>query len=118
MDENNNIINLHQLQLKEKFPLQYLEEEKMEWIDRKIKEYPDSMKTHLHLATISSEMYERGISCLDLMQWAESDKSVDLTESFKIKANMQFHKIRGEYRCEKLLMFHFLDLLFIRCEST
>lgn len=52
---------------------------------------------------ISTSIYENGYSSLDVIEWIkQTDK---LNESQKYDIIMYFHKIKAEYRNEKLIMF-------------
>jgi len=55
----------------------------------------------LELMDMASEAYERGISCLNLVEWIQ--KKSNLSELQKATFAMHFEKIKSEYRCEKML---------------
>lgn len=66
---------------------------------------------HSILLDISTIFYEYGLSGLDIIQfikisnwWCEKDI---------IKYTVTFYNIKSEYRCEKLLMFYLLDLIYV-----
>jgi hypothetical protein len=59
------------------------------------------------LIKISTELYENGISCLDLMRFVE--ESGWWEEEFVVKQMMIFYNVKAEYRCEKLLLFYMLN---------
>ena len=63
-------------------------------------------------ALLADEIYEKGYSTLDLVHWVQNDSSLD--EYKKMKTVMQFHKIRCEFKNEKLLLFSLLCSLVIR----
>jgi hypothetical protein len=65
---------------------------------------------HAVLVDAVSAAYEEGLSCIDLMEWIQQSTRWGAKE--KISVKMHFHKIRAEYRCEKLLMMSCLDILF------
>jgi len=56
----------------------------------------------LPLQDLAAKCYEEGLSCLDIIQWLD-ESPLDIIRKTQIK--MEFHKIRGEFRCEKMLMF-------------
>ena len=56
----------------------------------------------LPLQDLAAKCYEEGLSCLDIIQWLD-ESNLDIIRKTQIK--MEFHKIRGEFRCEKMLMF-------------
>jgi len=53
-----------------------------------------------------------GYSCLDLVEWVR--KTGDIDESEKSAIVLCFHKVKSEYRCEKMLMLYLLDYAFLR----
>jgi hypothetical protein len=109
--ENGKIINLHQFDLSKKMNFREHIETKQVWIKNKmeqIRNIPDI--THSHLVDLSSDCYENGISCVDLIEyientdWLENDQVINIV--------LSFYKIKSEYRCEKLLLLYLFDLLF------
>jgi hypothetical protein len=68
----------------------------------------------------ANQLYESGISCLDLIKYLEEDLGVD-TEAKRrltITLNFCFNKIKGEYRCEKMALFYLFDYLFFRSNKS
>lgn len=113
--ENNEVINLHQLTLNKKIDISHLENEKREWIKSKL-EYLDTNTSHEKLAQISSEIYERGYSCMDIMEYVKKENKIWNGEQ-KAKILMCFHKVKSEYRCEKLLCMYMFDYIYKRVYS-
>ena len=62
------------------------------------------------LIDISTELYENGISCLDLMRFVEESGWWD--EESVVQFMMDFYNVKAEYRCEKLLMFYMMNLIW------
>jgi hypothetical protein len=87
------------------------EKEKQQWIENHIyKPNPPSEITHANLVELASRFYENGISCLDLMEFVETSEWWH--GELVIKYQMEFHKIKSEYRCEKLLILYMLDVIY------
>ena len=63
----------------------------------------------------SLELYERGVMCIDMMEYFK--KEVEYNEYEKTKILMYFDKIRTEFRYEKLLMLVMLKYLFFRSKD-
>lgn len=103
------VVNLHQHKIACRFPISDLERENLAWIFAKMRDFMARIETitHLEMMDLVTEFYERGLSCLDLMKWVETTDELDLNEKGEIY--MCFHRIKSEYRCEKLLMFYMLD---------
>ena len=55
---------------------------------------------HILLSQISIDIYEKGYSCMDLLEVIENPQIL-----------MKFHTIKSEFRCEKLLILYMLDLI-------
>ena len=91
MDGNANIINLHQI------IGENLDKTTNEWLD------------------IITNAYEAGYSCIDLIQWIKLTRL--LSDSRRSDVVMYFHKIKAEYRNEKLLMLCILDYMQNSCDN-
>ena len=91
--------------------LEYLNQKMLEMIEMK-------NKNELKLITIneySQELYENGITCLDLIN---NYKTHDLdTEYEKSEVLIIFDKIRSEFRYEKILMLLILKMIFFRSKD-
>ena len=123
-DKEGHIINLHQYHLyRRKFEIINREQEsqeitnpKKEWISNILYDILRTTKyqEHKYLANLSVQLYEKGYSALDIIDWLRnSDKSLFEGRSSKTEIILFFHKIKGEYRCEKLLILFLLDKIFI-----
>ena len=97
-------VNLHKHILSQKYPLEELLNKREEIIMRKLDETFQKSPNSQILSELASEFYERGFSCMDVIGWLEKTELV--CESKKTNVSMVYHKIRREYRCEKLLMFY------------
>jgi Cdc6-like AAA superfamily ATPase len=114
-DENGNVINLHQYNLNKKFDFSEYENSKKQWMDENMKKILDIQDIkHNDLLCLVNSMYENGFSCLDLMDWLKNTTYDNWNELHKSNINMHYQSIKSEFRCEKLLLFHLLDILFFR----
>jgi DNA polymerase III delta prime subunit len=68
---------------------------------------------YIELIDLSSTLYEKGYSGLDIMKYIEHHKEID--ELRKYQMLITFHKIKKEFRNEKLFMLFVLSFLFLRC---
>ena len=68
----------------------------------------------------ANQLYESGISCLDLIKYLEEDLGVETEakQRLTITLNFCFNKIKGEYRCEKMALFYLFDYLFFRSNKS
>lgn len=64
------------------------------------------------LANIANQLYEEGASCLDLVKWIETSPNID--NLIKASSIVCFHKIKSDFRNEKLLILYILDYIFLR----
>jgi hypothetical protein len=64
--------------------------------------------THSELADIANTLYDKGISCMELMEWFKQQGKWN-----SAKVMMCYYKIKSEFRNEKLLMFYMLDFVFL-----
>ena len=99
------------------------DQSKIEWLEEKlailVKDTPgDSNITPNHklLLKLSTQLYENGYSCLDITKWLKTQKMKwnDLEKSNVI---IHFQKIKSEFRCEKMLMFHLLEIICFRSNT-
>lgn len=108
LDEKNEVINLHKHFIEPQHNLE-AENDVFELIDEKMK---NTEKNHVNFIELVEELYNLGISCLDLVKYVKRTESID--EVIKTTACICFDKIRSEFRNEKILMFFVLDYIYIR----
>ena len=115
------IVNLHQYHLEQKFGEDDSKERFSEFITSKMQhcktQFLKNQLSHEYLTTLSLEIYENGYSCLDLMNFIEE---TDYWNQIDHKSNILlcFHKIKLEFRCEKLLILYMLDFMFLRLDTN
>jgi hypothetical protein len=82
--------------------------------------YPSGSAILVWFMKYANQLYESGISCIDLIKYLEEDLGVD-TEAKRrltITLNFCFNKIKGEYRCEKMALFYLFDYMFFRSNKS
>lgn len=107
-DFHHKMLNLHQYNLNKKLKPTNLTNHlfiENSLNDIFINKTPD-LKTYIHL---SNQLYNLGYSCLDIIQYIRKTNYLSNTE--KTDIIFTFYKIKTEFRCEKLLIFHFLCIL-------
>lgn len=107
--QQNKVLVLHQYTLRKKMDISQHEQDKQSFIRRVL--IDNRPKTHVEQIHISTELYEKGISCVDLMTFIE--KSGWWEEELVVKWMMDFYNVKAEFRCEKLLMFYVLNQLIM-----
>jgi len=94
-DANGKIRNLHQMQLDRIYGPDN-NRHRMEWLSSRL---GGGSKTYAEWVDLVTEAYERGISCLDVIEWI---KCSNLPEKHEMV--MRFQNRKAEFRCEKMLM--------------
>jgi len=107
LDLKKGILNLHQTT-----STNFLKKDLTPFLNRKLLE----KYNHVDLITLSTELYDKGISCLDIMSWIKNQEESGLSEYEISRAVLCFDKVRPEYRSEKLLMLYILDYIFLRSD--
>jgi len=90
-------------------------EDFIEWINERISKLDLENANHLIFTQLAGEIYEKGLSCLNLMDWLKTTDMFDDLE--KSAAYMCFDKIKLEFRNEKLLLLYMFDFLFLRSKT-
>ena len=103
--------NLHQHVLEECFPPQDQTGRRASWLKRYINK--TDLTNYDSLITASTKLYERGYSGLDLMSYIEKSA---IPGQRKWLLLLAFHKVKCEFRNEKLLMLFMLNFIFIRSD--
>jgi hypothetical protein len=120
--ENNKIINLHQYSIQRHFNIvitvdqrEFLENMMQHLLEVSLlNSVPDEMD-HNVLVEVATNLYEKGLSCLDLIGWIETCEEIDPLH--KSTYGICYDNIKSEYRCEKLLMLYMLDFIFLRSDK-
>ena len=94
-----NIINLHQMHLSKESS-----DERRELVNQHLQ--MADMSNYSNLVQIVEQMYEAGLSAMDLIEWIRTDPNRNSKDKNRII--MEYHKIKAEYRCEKLLMLYLI----------
>jgi len=105
-------INLHRY--RNEYHFKNAGAERHAWLARTIAAYrkdPSYAKT----IALVEKLYERAYSSLDLSKYIEQQTTLDLRRKYGIL--LCLHKIKKEFRNEKLLLFFMLNFVFIRSDS-
>lgn len=107
------VVNLHKYNIENNMPVRSHYEEVNKQVLHyltKIADVDKSKLTHSLLVDYADEMYTNGLSGIDIMNCVETCGLWDTPQYIEYK--MEFNNIKSEYRCEKLLMFYLLDLIY------
>jgi len=105
---NNNIVNLHMYN-KSHHDIS----KKMIYLKNNIHKYTKSIQK---LTVFSNNLYQKGFSALDILQFIQEQKNIDPEKKYFFL--IYFNKIRREFRNEVLLINIFLYFIFMRNNST
>jgi len=105
------IVNLHQLNIKQHFKFDDIENETNFWVETKMTRFFHIGNTpnHKEMIDLATEFYENGYSCIDLIKWVRTSEK--LSEVQKSQIVICFDEIKSEYRCEKLLLLYMFDFV-------
>jgi DNA polymerase III delta prime subunit len=116
------IINLYKYNLEETFKLKDVKIQRTEWLKKELQKIIIKTKVnHEDLINISTKLYEKGYSGMDLMQLLEKPgtfKLSNLTEEKRYELLFTFNKVRKEFRNEKLLILFILNFTFLSLDYT
>jgi DNA polymerase III delta prime subunit len=112
--EDGEVLNLHKKYIMRNYIIKY-NEDFIEWINERISKLDLENANHLIFTQLAGEIYEKGLSCLNLMDWLKTTDMFDDLE--KSAAYMCFDKIKLEFRNEKLLLLYMFDFLFLRSKT-
>lgn len=103
--------NLHQHMLDGCFPDRKTSKRRAAWLKRYIDKL--EVENYEQLLEVSTALYERGYSGIDVMGYIENRKMDDRR---KFELLLAFHKVKREFRNEKLLMLFMLNFVILRSD--
>jgi len=112
------IVNLHTHSLDQKYSISDILDKKYSYISNKLDicfKQPDYLTTN-NINDLVCHFYEHGFSCLEIIDWINDSPLIN--EENKSELAMKYHKIRREFRCEKMLMFFLLLSIKRFCVKT
>jgi hypothetical protein len=119
---NGNIINLYKFNLAETFKLKEVKTLRADWLKKELNKVASNASLkHGDLLHLSTKLYEKGYSGLDLMQLLEKPNNIKIskfTEEKQYELLFAFNKVRKEFRNEKILIMFILNFLFLSLEHT
>ena len=117
---NGNIINLYKYNLNETFKMKDIQNTRLEWLKKELLKSVNKITNISELIQISTRLYEKGYSGIDIFNLIENPKFMDLliTTEKKYELLIAFNKVRKEFRNEKLLILFILNFLFLSSEIS
>jgi GTPase SAR1 family protein len=117
---NGNIINLYKYNLNETFKMKDIQNTRLEWLKKELLKSVNKITHISELIQISTKLYEKGYSGIDIFTLIENPKFMELliTTEKKYELLIAFNKVRKEFRNEKLLILFILNFLFLSSEIS
>jgi len=117
---NGSIINLYQYNLNEVFHMKDVHIYHLDWLKKELNKYCQKKKNLEELIEISTKLYEKSYSALDIIHLLENHSFLENKISIEKRYEMLlcFHKVRKEFRNEKLLILFILNFVFLSSELS
>ena len=120
---NNNIINLYKFNLGETFNMKDVKTLRTDWLKKELQKMTNDIAkvNHEELIILSTKLYEKGYSGLDLIQLLEKPSNLkipNLTENKRYELLFAFNKIRKEFRNEKIFIMFILNFVFLSLDDS
>ena len=107
--------SLHKVNKENTYGLKELKKNRLTLILEPVLGVSKDLHTYKWFMNLANQLYEDGISCLDIIQYLE--ESLGDTDKM-ICVRFCFEKVKSEFRCEKLLMMYLFDYLFLRSDCN
>jgi DNA polymerase III delta prime subunit len=115
------IINLYQYNLNEIFHMKDVKAHHSDWLKKELIKYSiDKNITLDKLITLCTKLYEKSYSALDIIHLLEHRQFLEnkIKEQKRYEMLLCFHKVRKEFRNEKLLMLFILNFIFLQADFS
>jgi hypothetical protein len=110
-------VNLYTYNINETFKMQELHQKRLEWLIKELHKYTDPNKAEKvqDFVSLSTKLYEKGYSGLDVLTLLENPKCLDsiITLERRYELLVCFHKIKKEIRNEKLILLFIFNFVFL-----
>jgi DNA polymerase III delta prime subunit len=112
---NNVPINLYKYNVERTFNLKSVKQQRLEWLKKEINKTLISPFKIDFLILLSSKLYEKGYSGLDIIELVQNTNFLQDKISFEKKYELliAFNKVKKELRNEKLLIMFMLNFLLL-----
>jgi GTPase SAR1 family protein len=120
---NGSIINLYRFNIGETFKMKDVKTLRTDWLKKELQKLANSNAkiNHEDLITLSTKLYEKGYSGLDLMHLLEKPSNLkihNLTDNKRYELLFAFNKIRKEFRNEKIFIMFILNFVFLSLDDS
>jgi len=113
-------VNLYKYNLNRAFNMKNIKTNKLYFLKKELTKSSIKNKSIENLVSLSSKLYEKSYSSLDILQLLENPKFLDNIIDTKKRYELLicFNRIRSEFRNEKLLMLFILNFVFLSSELS
>ena len=117
---NGTCINIYQYNINKIFNTKDTKLQRQEWLKKELLKYINKNIEPQILMTLCVKLYEKAYSGLDIMNLLENTKFSEeiMTIEKKYELLLAFHRVRKEFRNEKLLILFILNFIFLSSEIT
>jgi hypothetical protein len=117
---NGNIVNLYKHNLNETFNMKQLNNTRFEWLKKELLKFTNKKPSINELILLSTKLYEKNYSGLDIINLLENTKFLEnkILNKKKYEFLICFHRVRKEFRNEKLLILFIINFLFLSSEMS
>ena len=117
---NGTCINIYQYNINKIFNTKDTKLQRQEWLKKELLKYINKNIEPQNLMTLCVKLYEKAYSGLDIMNLLENTKFSEeiMTIEKKYELLLAFHRVRKEFRNEKLLILFILNFIFLSSEIT
>jgi DNA polymerase III delta prime subunit len=121
---NKEVINLYKYNMNESFKMDDIKSQNLDKLKKSIEKTmgtSGSKKINLgDLIDFSLKLYEKSYSAMDIIELLETNKLLvdKIANDKKYEMLITFHKVRKEFRNEKLLILFILNFLFLSSELS
>jgi DNA polymerase III delta prime subunit len=109
------IINLYQYHLNEVFHMKDMKVQHYDWLKKELNKFSLKKLDLMDLVELCTKLYEKAYNALDVIHLLENPKFLEnkMNSEKRYEMLLCFHKIRKEFRNEKLLLLFILNFLFL-----
>jgi replication-associated recombination protein RarA len=116
---NGSTINLYKHNLRETFKLDDVKSQRVEWLKKELDKSITKNLSDVKLMQISTKLYEKGYSGLDIINLLENHNHFkNLKNEKRYELLIAFNKVRKEFRNEKVLIMFILNFLFLSLDYS
>ena len=107
-----NYINLYKYNLNKVYKINDIKTKHYDWLLKELNKHINDKIPLLDLMSLSTKLYEKSYSALDIIYLIENPKNFLLSSEKRYELLITFNKVRKEFRNEQLLILFILNFLF------